>query len=181
MTEFIADFVLRVMDRALSEIPDLDFAQVWEDMAMKTGSLIAPKLFREFMMEPMKRVTKVLNEYGIEIIMVDSDGNVDELIPLWLEGHVNLIYPNEVAASCDCLKYREQFGKEVLLIGNIDKRVLIEGTDKKKIEHEVMSKVPALVEQGGFAPMVDHAVPPDVSFENFQYYMDLIHEVCRRS
>ena len=55
---------------------------------MKTGPLISPKLFRDFMLQPMKRVTKVLREHGIEIIMVDSDGNVDELIPLWLEAKV---------------------------------------------------------------------------------------------
>ena len=42
---------------------------------MKNGSLISPDLFREFMMEPMKRVTRTLNEHGIDIIMVDSDGN----------------------------------------------------------------------------------------------------------
>jgi uroporphyrinogen decarboxylase len=177
ITEFVADFVLRVIDRALSEIPDLDFAQVWEDMAMKSGSLISPQSFRQYALEPMKRVTTALNEAGIDIIMVDSDGNVDELIPIWLEANVNLVYPNEVAADCDCVKYREQHGKDLLLLGNIDKRVLIEGTDRSEIEREVMSKVPALVEQGGYSPMVDHAVPPDVSFENFRYYLDLVQGI----
>ncbi len=178
MTEYVTDFVLRLMDRALSEIPDIDHALIWEDMAMKTGSLISPKLFREFMMAPLKRVTKVLNDYGIQIIMLDSDGNVDELIPLWLEANVNLIFPLEVAASCDPVAYREQFGQELRLLGGIDKRVLRDGCTKQDIEQEVMSKVPQLVKQGGFSPMVDHAVPPDVPFENFKYYVDLIHEVC---
>lgn len=178
MTNYIADFILRLIQRALEEIPDIDYAQMWEDMAMKTGPLISPRLFREFMLEPMKRVTKVLNEYGIKIIMVDSDGNLDQLIPLWLEANVNLVYPLEVAAGCDARRYRQQFGKQLLLLGNIDKRVLREGNDKRDIEREVRSKVPQLVEEGGFSPMVDHAVPPDVPFENFKYYMDLIHEVC---
>ena len=30
----------------------------------------------------------------------------------------------------------------------------------------------------GFSPMVDHAVPPDVSFANFKYYVDLVQEIC---
>ena len=179
MTEYLADFMLRLIERALDEIPDIDYATLWEDMAMKTGPLISPKLFREFMMAPMKRVTKALNEYGIKIIMVDSDGNVGELIPLWLEANVNLMYPLEVAADCDAPAYRKQFGTELLLLGNIDKRLMRDGCDKKMIEEEVMSKVPALVKEGGFSPMVDHCVPHDVPFENFKYYMDLIHEVCR--
>lgn len=178
MTEFIADFVLKHIGRALDEVPDLDYAVIWEDMAMKTGPLCSPQQFRDFMMEPLKRVTKVLNEYGIRIIMVDCDGNVDALIPLWLEANVNLVYPLEAASDCDPVAYRKQYGKDLLMIGGIDKRVLIEGCPKEGIEQEVMSKVPELVKEGGFSPMVDHAVPPDVSFENFRYYMDLIHEVC---
>jgi len=178
MTEFVTDFILRLMRRALDEIPDLDFALMWEDMAMKTGSLISPKLFREFMLEPMKRVTRVLNEYGIEIIMVDSDGRVDELIPLWLEAKVNLVYPHEVASDCDVVRYRKEFGRDLRMLGGIDKRLLIAGRDKKGIEREVMTKVPPLVAEGGYSPMVDHAVPPDVSFDNFKHYIDLVHQVC---
>ena len=178
MTEYIADFVLAVVERALDEVPDIDYGVLWEDMAMKTGSLISPQLFREFMMGPLQRVTSLLNEAGINIIMVDSDGNLDELIPLWLEAKVNLVYPLEVAADCQALRYREQFGSELRMIGNIDKRALRDGCDSATIEHEVLSKVPALVERGGFSPFVDHAVPPDVPLANFRYYMDLVHEIC---
>lgn len=178
MTEYVADFVLAMIERALDEVPDIDYAQVWEDMAMKTGPLVSPQLFREFMLEPLKRVTKVLNQAGIDIIMVDCDGNVDELIPLWLEANVNLVYPMEVAADCDVLRYREQFGPELLMIGGIDKRALRDTCDRATVEHEVRSKVPPLVEQGGYSPFVDHAVPPDVPFANFKHYIDLVHEIC---
>jgi uroporphyrinogen decarboxylase len=178
MSDYMAEFVLGVIRRALEEVPEIDYAFMWEDMAMKTGSLISPALFRQFMLEPMKRVTRTLNQYGIKIIMVDSDGNVDELLPLWLEANVNLIFPLEVAAGCDARQYQSQYGKEVLLLGNIDKRALRDGCSRKDIEKEVTSKVPELVKQGGYSPMVDHAVPPDVSFENFKYYVHLIHELC---
>ncbi|MCK4375815.1 MAG: hypothetical protein KAX19_10815, partial [Candidatus Brocadiae bacterium] len=60
----------------------------------------------------------------------------------------------------------------------IDKRALRDGCTKAEIEKEVMSKVPQLVKQGGYSPFVDHAVPPDVPFENFRYYIDLVHEAC---
>ena len=178
MTEYLTESVLKTIDRALDEIPDIDYAHIWEDMAMKTGPLISPRLFREFMMEPLARTTATLNEHGIDIILVDCDGNVDELIPLWLEAGVNLMFPLEVAAGCDALRYRTLHGKDLLLLGNIDKRALREGCTKAEIEAEVMSKVPQLVAQGGYSPMVDHQVPPDVPFENFRYYMGLIHDAC---
>lgn len=178
MTEFIADFMLRLMDRALREIRDFDCAVLWEDMCYKTGPLISPQAFRTFMLEPLKRVTARLQEAGIDIIMVDSDGQIDALLPLWLEAGVNLHYPLEAAANCDPLHYRELYGKELLLLGGIDKRVMREECTRADIEAEVLAKVPELVRQGGYSPMVDHAVPPDVPLSHFQYYLELINEIC---
>jgi uroporphyrinogen decarboxylase len=34
----------------------------------------------------------------------------------------------------------------------------------------VTASVP-LIEEGGFIPTIDHLVSPDISFENFKYYM----------
>ena len=41
-----------------------------------------------------------------------------------------------------------------------------------------MSKVPFLIEQGRYIPIVDHTVPPDVPFEDFLYYRELIRKVA---
>lgn len=64
-------------------------------------------------------------------------------------------------------------------MGNIDKRAMREGCTRAKIENEVMSRVPELPGAGGFSPMVDHAVPPGVPFDNVKYYLDLVQEACR--
>jgi uroporphyrinogen decarboxylase len=69
----------------------------------------------------------------------------------------------------------------LVLWGGIDKRVL--SRSKKEIEHEVLSKVPELLKNGGYIPSIDHSVPPDVPFKNFEFYIDLIrrltHKVCK--
>jgi len=66
-------------------------------------------------------------------------------------------------------------GGKVTMAGNIDKRALIKGPEA--IKEEVMSKVPFLLEKGGFFPSVDHLVPPDVTFENFCYFINLLREI----
>jgi uroporphyrinogen decarboxylase len=171
--EYIADFVIEVTRKAVEEL-DLDFALFWEDLGMKVGPLISPKHFREIMLPCYKRVTEFLRKNGIDIIWVDSDGNNDPIIPLWLEGGVNGIYPLEVAADQDAVALRKKYGKDLLLMGNIDKRVL--ARTKEEIEREVLKKVPWLAMQGGYFPFVDHSVPPDVPLENFQYYLDLVKQ-----
>jgi hypothetical protein len=41
-----------------------------------------------------------------------------------------------------------------------------------------MSKVPFLLEKGGYFPTVDHLVPPDVTLENYQLYINTMREVA---
>lgn len=104
-----------------------------------------------------------------------SDGNLDQLIPLWLECGINYVWPLEVAAGNDAVALRKKYGRDLILGGNIDKRALIKG--KEAIREEVMSKVPFLLEEGGYFPTVDHNVPPDITLENYQYYINTMQEV----
>ena len=49
--------------------------------------------------------------------------------------------------------------------------------DRNAIHHEVMGKVPGLIETGGYIPAIDHSIPPDVSWENYCYYIELLKEI----
>jgi uroporphyrinogen decarboxylase len=133
-------------------------------------------MVRKFMLPRYKKVTDLLHSYGVDVIYLDSDGNLNELIPLWLEVGINLIWPFEVAAGNDAVALRKKYGKEIILTGNIDKRALIKG--KETIRQEVMSKVPFLLESGGYFPSVDHTVPPDVTFDNYCYFINTLREVA---
>jgi len=44
------------------------------------------------MLPHYKSVTEFLRKHGIDIITVDSDGNINELIPLWLEGGLTVFF-----------------------------------------------------------------------------------------
>lgn len=177
MIEYLEYFIIETIKKAVEEIK-FDFAHFWEDMACNAGPLVSPKIFKEFMMPHYKNVTEFLRKHGIDIITVDSDGNIEKLIPLWLESGVNGFLPLEVAAGMDAVALRKEYGKDVILIGNIDKGALARG--KEPIRQEVMSKVPYLLSQGGYFPVIDHGVPPDVSFENYTYYLRLLREISKR-
>jgi hypothetical protein len=172
--EHIADFVIELISPILEKIK-LDFAFVWEDMGSKNGPLCSPRIYREFMLPPLKRVTQLLRKHGIDIIIVDSDGNNDVLIPLWLEAGVNGLRPFEIASDCDPVAMRKIYGKDLIIQGGIDKRAL--SKNREDIDREILSKVPWLCIQGGYFPQVDHLVPPDVSLENYQYYSQLMRKV----
>ncbi len=174
MVDHISYCVCETIHKALHDVRP-DFATMWEDMAGKAGPLESPAMFRKFQLPGYKRITGLLREHGVEVIMVDSDGLGDPLVPLWLEGGVSGLYPWEVAAGEDCVRLRQQYGKSLVMWGGIDKRALIEGPEA--IDREVFSKVPWLILQGGYIPWVDHLVPPDVSFQNFAHFQSLIRQI----
>ena len=59
-----------------------------------------------------------------------------------------------------------------MLYGNIARQALMDGPEA--VEREVMSKVPLLMEQGGYIPAVDDMILPDISFASFMRYVELI-------
>lgn len=176
--EYLADFAIELITPALEEIGDIDYGVFWEDMAFKTASMISPKHFKEFMVPQYQRITSVMHKHGVDVIMVDSDGHVDDLIPLWLEAGINCVYPFEVAAGEDVVALRKQYPRDLLMWGGFDKRALTK--DKQTVEQEVHSKAPFMLEQGGWIPGIDHAVPPDVPYQNFLHYRALIRDLCER-
>ena len=58
-------------------------------MGYNKASLISPAMFREFMLPRYKQVTGLFREHGVDVHMVDCDGNIEELVPPFLEGGVN--------------------------------------------------------------------------------------------
>ena len=92
MVDFLSDFLIEVLQKAVGEV-DFDDFYFAEDMAYKGAPLISPKCFRQFLLPFYERVIPFLGMHGIRIFSVDSDGNFDALIPLLLEGGVTGIFP----------------------------------------------------------------------------------------
>jgi len=169
MLDFRTEMVLKAIDKAVREIkPRIDYAHWWEDMCYNKGPLISPNLFKEFMVPRYKRITNFLKEHGIWINIVDCDGYIDPLVPLWLEAGINCMFPLEVRARTDPVQLREKYGRKVLLMGGVNKIALIKG--KRSIKKE-LERLKPIIEEGGYIPTVDHRVPPDVSYENYLYYL----------
>ena len=172
MMYYITDFCCACGKRALEDV-DLDYILLWEDMAYKSAPLISPRMFRQFMLEPYKKLTSFIRDHGVALIIVDSDGYAEPLIPLWLEGGVNGFYPIERASNMDAVHLRARFGRELRLLGGIDKRAMIAG--QEAIDAELSHVVP-LFKDGGYIPWCDHHVPPDVSLKNYMYYVKRMKE-----
>lgn len=166
----LADVVIAVLERTLSTGVRPEAASMWEDMCYSGGPLISPRIFREVLVPNYKRITSLLHRYGVDIIFLDCDGKIDALAPLWMEAGVNTMFPIEVGKwHGDPVAFRREYGKEMRLIGGVDKHILAGSTDD--ILREIERLTP-LVEEGGYIPLPDHRVPPDVSLSNYIFYLE---------
>jgi hypothetical protein len=172
MVNYTAEFIANVIERAVRDVK-FDMCMIWEDIAFNKGPMVSPAMFRRFTSAGYKRITGLLKENGCDIVFVDCDGNMNDLIPIWLESGVNCMFPLEIRGGSDPYPMREKYGKDVLLAGGVDKTQLIAG--KEAIRNEI-KRLEKLVGMGGFIPHVDHRCPPDVTFENYLYYLDVKRE-----
>jgi uroporphyrinogen decarboxylase len=168
MMAFYAEFTMAVAEPVLKEIAP-DYFIFAEDMSMKNGPLLSPDTFREFIFPHLKKMVEFFRSHGIPHVGIDTDGNCEALIPLYLEAGLDFMWPCERAADMDPVRIRREYGRDMRLWGGVDKRELAK--DKKAIDAHLKALAP-LIEEGGFIPTVDHTVPPDVSLDNFRYYMD---------
>ena len=168
MMDFQAEFLIAAA-RPVLEQTTVEYITLSEDMAMKTGPLLSPATYKTFIYPRLRRVVDFFKTRGVRYVCVDTDGNPEALIPLLMDAGVDVVWPLERTAGQDPVHLRKVFGRSLRLWGGVDKRVLALGPEA--IDDHLRALAP-LIKDGGFIPTVDHTVPPDVSWANFEHYME---------
>jgi hypothetical protein len=145
----------------------IDHIHIWEDMSGRQGSLISPAMVEEFMMPQYDRLSEFARRRGVPLVSVDSDGRVDELVPVMMRHGVNAFFPFEVQAGSDVEAFRRDY-PALGILGGLDKRALAAG----KVEmHRELDRAGRMLAAGRYVPGFDHAIPPDVPWANFSYFV----------
>ena len=153
--------------------PDMGFG--WEDICGKSGPLISPDIFKKYVFSGCRKIRDKLEEHGVKLYGIDSDGYVEPLIKLWLDAGVNVQFPLEVGTwNADPMELRKKFGKELRMIGGFNKLELEKG--KEAIDAEIDKKLP-IMKEGGYVIMPDHLITPDTSLDNYKYYLERIRNL----
>ena len=166
MVAHVTELMLRYLPPLLDKI-EFDFASGWEDICFNSGPLLSPKVFKNVVIPHVERVMQTLRQHGIDIIFTDCDGNIQQLIPLWLEAGLNCMFPYEINAGNEVVQARKEFGRDLLILGGFDKFALL---DSKEAILAQFRKLEPMLADGGFIPHIDHRCPDGVQFEMYQYY-----------
>ena len=95
---------------AILEAVQIDCVLILEDVAYRGGPMISPEMFEAFAFPYTKRLADFARQFGVDCILVDCDGRIDALIPLWVRAGVTGIFP--VEAVNDIVAVREAFPRD---------------------------------------------------------------------
>ena len=168
----MVDYYKFVLDEVTQYVTP-NFMTFAEDMSYNHGPMLSKSLFDTFIKPYYDELIPFIHQKGIKLI-IDSDGDVTELIPWLMDCGVDGILPLERQAGVDVNQLTKDF-PTFYFIGGFDKMVMKFGREAMQAEFERL--LPAM-RQGMYIPSVDHQTPPDVSLAQYHIYSELLKEYC---
>lgn len=166
------NFCCRLWERLCQNI-QFDLIECWEDLASKNGSLISPAIFNEFLAPNFRKIRSFADAHHIPLVLVDSDGNINDLARQMHMCGVNAMYPFEVGAGCDPFRVLNEL-PDLSALGCLEKNSCALGDEA--IEEE-MERARKLIRHGRCIPGPDHFVLENVSLQNYKKFMNRLREV----
>lgn len=170
-----AEFCLRATEAACDVFAP-DFMTIAEDMSYNHGPMLSRSLFDEFIAPYYKMIVPALQKRGVHVL-IDTDGNVEQMIPWLRECGIEGVLPLERQAGVDVERIRRMY-PDWIMIGGYDKTVMHLGEEAMRREFE---RLLPTMRSGRYIASVDHQTPPDVSMENYRIYMRLLMEYAEKA
>jgi len=164
-----------IAEKVLREV-EIDYALFSEPIGGNDGPLLSPKMYERFVLRAYQPILDVLRRFNVSTIIFQTYANARVLIRSVLNAGMNCLWACEVnVEAMDYLSLRQEFGRDLRLIGGIDLDVLLQS--KCDITREIQRKVPPLLQQGGYVPVADGRVRANVPLENYLHYRKVLRQV----
>ncbi len=171
----LAEFHKKTVSR-LFEIIVPDMVGFAEDMSYNNGPMLSEEFFEEFIRPYYEQIIPSVKAHGSRVF-VDTDGQVEPMIPWLLRSGVEGVYPLEHQAGVDINKLRNDY-PTLLMMGGYDKMVMNRGEEAMRAEFE---RILPVMRSGGYIPSVDHQTPPGVSLDDYKIYIKLFKEYTKKA
>ncbi len=179
------DFAHTLMDKVMEfplvagkKLIEMGVDMLWtgDDIAMQTGLLISPDMWREFLKPRYAQLFAGFKKANPNIkIAYHSDGNCEKILDEMHEIGLDIINP--IQPSCmDPLHIKKRYGKKLALWGTLDiQRILPFGTPDE-VRNEVRKLILNCAPSGGFILAPAHNIQSDTSIENIMAFYQAAKE-----
>lgn len=181
LLDYTLAFSMGVAKAALDNlgVDNVDILGYGDDIAMQTGCLVSPELYRQILKPRQARFIHYLKDIsGGKKILYHSCGAVAPLIEDLIEIGVDALNPVQTSASgMDLRLLKERFGDRIAFWGGIDTQHLLNRAATEEVAAETKKIIRILSEGGGYILNSVHNIQADVPPENICAMFDAALQV----
>jgi len=170
----------RFQHRVLENILRFDcVGAVWhaDDIAFKTQLLVNPRVLRQQVFPWYAKMNQLAHATGVPVVY-HSDGALQEVVEDIIGCGFDGLNPIEPPAM-DITAIKQQFGKRISIIGNIDLGYTLTRGTPDEVRTEVRQRIRDLAPGGGYAVSSSNSVPEYVPLANFNAMREATFEYGR--
>lgn len=146
------------------------------DWAYRSGPMMSPAFFDEFMAPYLKELVDLTHRYGKPYIK-HLDGNTYPILPSLIETcGIDAYHAIEETAGMDITKVKHLYGDKITLIGNIDCGELLSNGNPETIRQEARRIIHAVSPGGGHIFGSSNAIHGGIPIQNFLAYVSAAKE-----
>ena len=147
----------------------VDFVIMGDDMGFKDHGYISPADFRRLAFPYYRRI---VDSIPVPVFW-HSEGYVRDYIPIAVEAGIKGIHGLETGAGMNMAEIKREFGKDLVLMGNVDANQILCQTALELVRQEVNRSLKEGMEGGGFilsiAGSAHEGVLPEALIEMCRY------------
>lgn len=152
----------------------VDCLHTGDDVSTQIDMMMSPDLWRKYFKSNMKTIFDAAkNIKGDILIDYHGDGNLERIIPDLIEIGVDILNP--VQPECiNPYKIKAEFGDRLSFRGGLGTQSTLPFSTSREITDECMKLCSKLGKGGGFMLCPTHMIQPEVPWENFMAYIDVL-------
>ena len=141
----------------------VDAILLTDDLAYKSGPYLSPQQMRDFIWPTFQERITAFRKVPV---ILHSDGNVNSLLDSLIELGINGIHSLEPTAGMDIGKVKQQYGDQLVLLGNIDCGELLTQGTEQEVQETVRRTIAQAAPGGGYFLSTSNGVHRGVKIGN---------------
>jgi len=143
-----------------------DIIILGDDYANKSGPLMSPEHFEEFVLPGLTKMVRHLKERGAYVIK-HTDGNIWPILDMIVSAGIDAINPLEPVVGMDIGEVKKKYGDRVCVVGNIDCGDLLCRRSPEEVEEAVKECIAKASPGGGHVIASSNTIHSGVKTENY--------------
>ena len=179
------DMVRRLFDR-ISDVKariaaayvkaGVDVLFIGDDIGIQQGPLMAPEMWREFLIPPLKKIIDHARSVRADIpIAYHSCGYVDFAVGALIEAGIDILQSVQPEAN-DLARLKETYGGSIAFWGGVGSQSTMSHGGPEDVKAEVKKCMETLGRDGGYILSPAHFVEPESPLENIDAFVAAAEE-----